>query len=1385
MGHRSSIVVLLLVLLDCSLWQAATAMGSLKVAFQWKQLEYQWPSNDTKRLFPDYKEEDNLPLGLEVTNDRIFVTVPRWRQGVAASLNYININDTRESPPLNPYPSWEAHQYGAAGVPEIVSTFRIRADRCDRLFVLDTGLTDILGSPEQQAPPALIVYDTRSDEMLRKFVIPADQRTPDSLFANIAVEDYSCEDTYVYLGDLGGPGLVVYSWKLDKSWLVKHHFFHPDPQGGEFNVSGISFQWTDGLFGMALESTNDGYSTMYFHPLSSSMEFSVSTKLLRDPERAESSEIFHEFHARGSRGPNGQSSVSFLDPGTGVLFYALTNLNAIACWKPQSKFEIHQQGYVYVDNVTMVFPNDLKVDRNGNLWVLSDRLPAFMYSHLDPDDYNFRILTGPTKDVIRGTVCSMEEQSSTTRRTEPGPSSPETRTRMPEATERTPGSGAASLVSALILVLLGTISTLFVTTLEPKKKEIVSDKAVLNRSSQDRRQELFGCAYEDHYFEAGGVKNRGLHCRSIRKKGNMQKIQSSIPGLASPRVKNAIITTNYDFLTSRKIVDGAEGLWRIRDGLYDLENFVKTHPGGSEWIRLSKGTDITEAFECHHLTEAAEKLLPKFYVRDALTPRSMPFTFHPDGFYRVFKKRAVEALKDVDFHAPSKKSNLIADFLVIATFALCLLTAAKQSIAAVFLAGAFLTWTAIAGHNYFHMRDNFRMYYFDLTLMSSKQWRISHVLSHHLYPNTIWDREIFAVEIMFTWFPDKNKSTIVSFLRQVFGPIFYSVLYIADGVFGRFYAIFFQSEKCEFRDIVPFFVPFSMYLVAPSFLVVLRLWISILLISSIFFGMIGFNGAHHHPDIFHDGDVYRKDMDWGLLELDAARDRKIVDDSAILALTNFGSHVLHHILPTVDHCYLPLCVPAFLQTCKDFGIENERWSPWELIKGQFKQIARTEAAGVKHRGLHCRSIRLLSAVQEERKYEKNPKLDTRRIDDGAEGLWRIRDGLYDLENFIKTHPGGAEWIRLTKGTDITEAFECHHLTERAEKLLPKFYVRDAVTPRVVPFTFHPDGFYRVFKKRALEALKDVNFHAPSKKSNLIADFLVTTTFVLCLLTAAKQSITAAFLAGVFLAWTAIIGHNYFHMRDNFRMYYFDLSLMSSKDWRISHAMSHHLYPNTIWDREIFSMDKIFTWLPDKDKSPIMSFLRQIFAPLYWSLLFVVGGILGRFYAILYESEKYEFRDIVPFFVPFSMYLVAPSFLVILKFWLVILIISSVIFGVIGFNAAHHHPDIFHDGDVYRKDMDWGLLEIDAVRDRKIIDDCAFLALTNFGSHTLHHMLPTVDHSYLPLCIPAFLQTCKEFGIENEKWSQWELIKGQFKQIARTEAKHNYRKKPKEENEKTR
>lgn len=50
-------------------------------------------------------------------------------------------------------------------------------------------------------------------------------------------------------------------------------------------------------------------------------------------------------------------------------------------------------------------------------------------------------------------------------------------------------------------------------------------------------------------------------------------------------------------------------------------------------------------------------------------------------------------------------------------------------------------------------------------------------------------------------------------------------------------------------------------------------------------------------------------------------------------------------------------------------------------------------------------------------------LEDKRDSDGAEGLWRIHDDLYDLTSFVHSHPGGKDWILSTK---VSEIFLCIH-----------------------------------------------------------------------------------------------------------------------------------------------------------------------------------------------------------------------------------------------------------------------------------------------------------------------------------------------------------------------
>lgn len=114
----------------------------------------------------------------------------------------------------------------------------------------------------------------------------------------------------------------------------------------------------------------------------------------------------------GSRGPHSQATASFLDPKTGVLFYTQLNKNGIGCWNSfthPNEYSPETNFLVASDNETMIFPNDLKVDHEGNLWFLTDRLPNHIYKKLDPEEVNYRIFKGAVKDVVKGTVCEVKD----------------------------------------------------------------------------------------------------------------------------------------------------------------------------------------------------------------------------------------------------------------------------------------------------------------------------------------------------------------------------------------------------------------------------------------------------------------------------------------------------------------------------------------------------------------------------------------------------------------------------------------------------------------------------------------------------------------------------------------------------------------------------------------------------------------------------------------------------------------------------------------------------------------------------------------------------------------------------------------------------------------
>ncbi|XP_015172107.1 PREDICTED: protein yellow-like [Polistes dominula] len=371
--------------------------------YSWKQVNFNFPNENIRESYiksGDYIEENNLPLGLAVSKDKMIITIPRWKTGVFSNLNYVWLNDTSESPILTPYPDFETNDIHLPD--SIVSIFRLRIDDCNRLWAVDTGIDNIYGNSRVLQPTRIIVFDLNTDKIIRKYTLKDSDQKPNSFIADLVVDSKpdACEDAYAYLSDFSGYGLVVYSWAKNDSWRIEHNYFYFDPLHGDYNISGYNFQWTDGLFGLALTPFQvDGYRTLYFHAMSGITEFYVSTKVLQDDTLILSNN-YHAFHVAGNKGPKSQGPSSVIDQNTRIAYFTQVQKNGIGCWDTDLKLTPETFILIGQDNETMAYPNDLAIDNDSRkLYVLSDNLPKFEHSNLSKKESNY-FITVASLDLI-------------------------------------------------------------------------------------------------------------------------------------------------------------------------------------------------------------------------------------------------------------------------------------------------------------------------------------------------------------------------------------------------------------------------------------------------------------------------------------------------------------------------------------------------------------------------------------------------------------------------------------------------------------------------------------------------------------------------------------------------------------------------------------------------------------------------------------------------------------------------------------------------------------------------------------------------------------------------------------------------------------------------
>lgn len=403
-------------------------------------------------------------------------------------------------------------------------------------------------------------------------------------------------------------------------------------------------------------------------------------------------------------------------------------------------------------------------------------------------------------------------------------------------------------------------------------------------------------------------------------------------------------------------------------------------------------------------------------------------------------------------------------------------------------------------------------------------------------------------------------------------------------------------------------------------------------------------------------------------------------------------------------------------------------------------------------------------------------IDGKRIDDQVPAhQHRIHDKLYDLNKF--EHPGGALWLDLTSGTDITELFETHHLNfHKAATVLAKYEVKckTPLPPRKSLLTFHQNGFYATLRKKVWEKFSHTAQLGPSKSASIFADMLAALSGWLTYMagsyitTSMEVAISITVIVGVLNGFFIGIGHNFMHQRTNLRRYYMDISGFSCAEFRMHHALSHHPYTNTSLDAEINSLLTVgVSFFPVKK-----SLTDKIKAAVALPLLITFGipvKQISRMFRILLGTWRGEREDKLAQLIPVLQVVLfthccIDHFSTGLLLWLLMLSVTSSVFLWGNFlNGPHFNDECWHQKDTLDS-TDWGILQVQTSVERSELSSkdtlsTNLLNIVTFNMHHLHHLFPTIDATYLSQLNQLFEEHCLEHSVVFNTMDNASLARG--------------------------
>jgi fatty acid desaturase len=394
-----------------------------------------------------------------------------------------------------------------------------------------------------------------------------------------------------------------------------------------------------------------------------------------------------------------------------------------------------------------------------------------------------------------------------------------------------------------------------------------------------------------------------------------------------------------------------------------------------------------------------------------------------------------------------------------------------------------------------------------------------------------------------------------------------------------------------------------------------------------------------------------------------------------------------------------------------------------------------------------------------------------------EQLWLINGKYYDLENFIKNHPGGNHSIILGKGIDCSILFEQYHiLNDNHKKILKtfeiKYYIEDQKNTssndisNIDFINEENENFYKDIRKMVQEyVLKNGKNSHKIKYSILYLLIIVLISTVFSWYLWLNQYFLSLILLPI-CQW--ILTVNTFHDGSHFSVSKYSLInkvctwtciplFFNAITWYIQHIISHHCYTNHIdkdcdvdflpfirnhYEQNKIKQSKTYNLITIFFVSCLTTFVLSVIHPLL-SLFDKCHNTVPNRNSILKEfSFQFIFQLLITLFYWFYPFIAGFSYPFI--FVIIPQIIGSLIFFFISQISHINEKSQLYSTNELRK-MHWSKNMIFTSVDYCTHSFICYFLTGGLNMQSLHHLIPSVNSSRYYDLYPEFRKICKKYN----------------------------------------